>query len=71
MACCRADAEVPPFLSDLAGSVYRGHEGIRRWYADVNDPWERLLAEPEEIIEHGDLFVILLHAIRTVTKAST
>jgi hypothetical protein len=45
VACCRADAEVRPFLSDLAGSVYRGHEGIRRWYADVNDPWERLLAE--------------------------
>jgi ketosteroid isomerase-like protein len=28
--CCKADAEVRPLLSDLAGSVYRGHDGIRR-----------------------------------------
>jgi hypothetical protein len=25
--------------------------------------WDRLLAEPEEFIEHGGLFVILVHAM--------
>jgi hypothetical protein len=56
----------------MAGDVYRGHEGIRRWYADANDPWDRLLPEPEEIIEHGGLVVILVHATRlTVTKAAS
>jgi hypothetical protein len=42
--------------------VYRGHRGIRRSYADASDPWDRLLPEPEEIIEHGGLFVIVVHA---------
>ena len=60
--CCSADAEVRPFLSDLAGSVYRGHEGIHRWYADANDVWDRLLAEPEEVIEDGDRVLIRVHA---------
>jgi ketosteroid isomerase-like protein len=60
--CCTADAQVRPFLSDLAGSVYRGHEGIRRWYADANDAWERLLAEPEEVIEDGNRVLIRVHA---------
>jgi ketosteroid isomerase-like protein len=60
--CCRADGEVRPFLSDLAGSVYRGHEGIRRWYADANEPWDRLLAEPEKVIEDGDRVLIRVHA---------
>jgi ketosteroid isomerase-like protein len=62
VACYRSDAEVRPSLGDLAGSVYRGHEGVRRWYADANGPWNRLLAEPKEIIEHGGVFVILVHA---------
>jgi ketosteroid isomerase-like protein len=60
--CYREDVEIYPFLSDLGGRVYRGHEGVRRWYADANEAWDRLLAEPEEISARGDDVVILVHA---------
>lgn len=52
------DAEIRPLLSDLGGDVYRGHDGVRRWYLDANEPWDRLLAEPEEIVVQGDVVVI-------------
>jgi ketosteroid isomerase-like protein len=56
-------AEARPFLGDMLGAnVFRGHAGIRRWYAEANDPWDRLIAEPEEIIEAGARIVVRVHA---------
>jgi ketosteroid isomerase-like protein len=60
-----ADAEVRPALSTfLASMVYRGHEGIRAWYAETNEPWAELHAEPERFIDAGErtLVIIALHA---------
>ena len=41
---------------------YEGHEGIRRFYADVHDPWERYVWEPEELREKGGVVVALVRA---------
>jgi ketosteroid isomerase-like protein len=60
--CYSQDTEIHPFLSDLGGKVYRGHRGVRRWYADANEPWDQLLAEPKEVIVHEEDVVILVHA---------
>jgi ketosteroid isomerase-like protein len=60
-----AEAEVRPALSTfLASMVYRGHEGIRAWYAETNEPWAELHAEPERFIDAGErtLVIIALHA---------
>lgn len=57
--------EVRPALSAfLASTVYRGHEGVRSWYAETNEPWAELHAEPESFIDAGDrvLVIIALHA---------
>jgi ketosteroid isomerase-like protein len=60
-----AEVEVRPALSTfLASMVYRGHEGIRAWYAETNEPWAELQAEPERFIDAGarTVVIIALHA---------
>ena len=44
--------------------VYRGHEGVRTWYAETNEPWAQLQADAERLIEAGDRSVVIvaLHA---------
>ena len=41
---------------------YRGHDGIRRFYAEVHDPWERYVWEAEELHDKGDVVVALVRA---------
>ena len=58
------DVELRPFLGrGLGGSVYRGHEGLRRWYEEANEEWEELVIEPLEFEEVGDQLMIVLRAI--------
>jgi uncharacterized protein len=60
-----ADVEVRPALSTfLASMVYRGHDGIRTWYAELNEPRAELQADPERFIDAGErtLVVVALHA---------
>ena len=59
------EVEVRPALSTfLASMVYRGHEGVRTWYAETNEPWAQLHADAERFIEAGDRTVVIvaLHA---------
>jgi ketosteroid isomerase-like protein len=44
--------------------VYRGHDGVRSWYAETNEPWAELQAEPQRFIDAGErtVVVIALHA---------
>jgi ketosteroid isomerase-like protein len=60
-----ADVEVRPALSTfLAAMVYRGHDGVRSWYEETNEPWAELEAEPERFYDAGErtVVVISLHA---------
>ena len=43
-------------------AVYDGHEGIRRFYAEVRDVWETYVWEPEELIDMGSQVVALLRS---------
>jgi ketosteroid isomerase-like protein len=59
------EVEVRPALSTfLASMVYRGHEGVRTWYAETNEPWAQLQADAERFIEAGDrtIVIVALHA---------
>lgn len=49
----------------LNSAVYEGHDGIRRFYAEVRDVWANYTWEPEELIESGDLVVALLRSSGT------
>jgi ketosteroid isomerase-like protein len=50
---------VPPELS-AEPDVYRGHDGLRRWFAGF-EGMEDVRLEPESFIEHGE--VVLVHAV--------
>jgi ketosteroid isomerase-like protein len=45
------------------GTVYHGHEGVRKWHRDLEDTWENgIRAEPEayfDLGEHTIVFVML------------
>ena len=56
------DVEVHPFLGrGLVASTYHGHDGLRSWFADANEPWERLDVAPEEFkhLDDGRLVVFV------------
>jgi ketosteroid isomerase-like protein len=35
------DVELVPLRAVLDGTVYRGHDGMRRWLADMGEDWTR------------------------------
>jgi ketosteroid isomerase-like protein len=56
------EVEVHPFLGrGLVASTYHGHDGLRSWFADANEPWERLDVEAEEFkqLEDGRLVIFV------------
>jgi uncharacterized protein len=42
-------------------ATYRGHEGIRRFYRDVEEAWESYTWDVEQARASGDSVVALLH----------
>jgi ketosteroid isomerase-like protein len=43
-------------------AVYEGHDGIRRFYSEVRDVWERYVWDPEELIKAGPDVVALIRS---------
>jgi len=43
-------------------AVYDGHDGIRRFYAEVQEVWETYVWDPERLIEAGSDVVALLRS---------
>jgi ketosteroid isomerase-like protein len=41
-------------------SIYRGDEGIRRWWADFHEPWEEIKVIPERIAEVPEGVAVLI-----------
>ena len=59
------EVEVHPALSTfMASMVYHGHDGVRTWFEETNEPWAELQAEPERFIDADErtVVVIALHA---------
>jgi ketosteroid isomerase-like protein len=59
------DAEARPVLGANVGTdVYRGHEGLRRWFRDLHQEWDEFETRVGELEEHGDLVLctIQIHA---------
>ncbi len=57
----------PTFRLDMSDrvfnpAVYEGHDGIRRFYAEVRDVWESYTWEPEEPLESRDHVLALLRS---------
>jgi ketosteroid isomerase-like protein len=58
----------PDFRLDMSDrvfnpEVYSGHDGIRRFVAEVHEVWETFTWEPSNLIEAGDLVLAVVHSI--------
>jgi ketosteroid isomerase-like protein len=53
------DIEFVPLRSLVVGGSYRGHDGIRRFFEDLDEEWENRLIHNEEFREHEDSVLLL------------
>ena len=49
-----------PFSAQVEGDVaYRGHEGVRRWWANLNATFEEFEASIDDVRDEGDVVMAL------------
>jgi ketosteroid isomerase-like protein len=58
----------PDFRLDMSDrvfnpEVYSGHQGIRRFVAEVHEVWDTFTWEPTEVTEAGDVVLALVHSV--------
>ena len=60
LAKLQPDAEMVPLRAVLEGTVYRGHDGLRQWLADMAEDWDDLRIETEELrdLQGGRVLVL-------------
>jgi ketosteroid isomerase-like protein len=62
VALCEVDFRLDMSDRVLNPTVYEGHDGIRRFYAEVTEVWESFTWEPLELHEHEEEIVVVLHS---------
>jgi ketosteroid isomerase-like protein len=60
LTLCHPDFQLDMSDRVLNPATYQGHQGIRQFYSEVKDVWERYVWEPEELRGEGDIVVALL-----------
>jgi ketosteroid isomerase-like protein len=63
------DIEFVPLRSLVVGGSYHGHEGIRQFFEDLDEEWEKRFIHLDEFREHGDT-VLLLGEFQAKGRAS-
>ena len=54
------EVEWYPFSAQVEGDVaYQGHEGVRRWWANLNATFEEFEASIEEVRDEGEIVMAL------------
>jgi ketosteroid isomerase-like protein len=59
VALSTPDCEFLPFRAQLEGIVYRGHEGIRRFFTDMDDDWDTFQIDPLEFHDRGERVAVI------------
>jgi ketosteroid isomerase-like protein len=52
------------------GGVYRGHDGVGRFFGLLPTYWQELTVEPEEFIDGGDTIVVVARVRGTAAGGS-
>ncbi|MEX2252986.1 MAG: nuclear transport factor 2 family protein [Thermoleophilaceae bacterium] len=60
LAIADPDVEIHSLFSGTE-KVYRGHDGVREYLADMADVWASVAREPEQIRDAGDKVVVALN----------
>jgi ketosteroid isomerase-like protein len=63
------DVSRSPYRALMGRAAYRGHDGLRGFFRDYNDPWAVIADECEELIDGGDR-VISVVSTRARGRAS-
>ena len=61
-------AEFHPFVRPVEGRAYHGHDGLRRFVAEMAEEWERVRFEVDEIRVAGEQ-VVALGRVRVRARA--
>jgi ketosteroid isomerase-like protein len=64
------DVEFQPLRAVLEGTVYRGHEGFRRWLEDMAEDWERFDLDVIDVSEVGSGWVLIHGRVHARGRAS-
>jgi ketosteroid isomerase-like protein len=59
VACCATDVEMLLPRNLIEGGSYKGHEGVRRAFADVFETWENIGFDLRDVREIEDRVVVL------------
>ena len=59
VGACHSDAEWMPFRAQLEGIAYRGHDGIRRFVADMDQDWNAFRIDPVEFHDRDARVVVI------------
>lgn len=55
VAICDPSIVVHSAFGAVSGAVYHGHEGVRRWQADLHEAWgDEIRVEAEEYFDLGE-----------------
>jgi len=57
LATIHPDVEFTSLIAEAEGEVFRGHNGVRRWWAEVVLPLGGLNGDPAEVRDLGDTVV--------------
>ena len=63
LALCDPKNEARPLLSQLAGEPYRGHPGIREWWAETFELWDYSPMSIEDVLPAGDSGLALIRIV--------
>ena len=55
IAYCDPQTEFHPMSAAVGGTVYHGHEGMRKWHRDLEEAWgDSIRVEPEAYFDLGE-----------------
>jgi hypothetical protein len=67
---CNEDVVCEPFLAQVEGAPYVGHEGMRRWWEERSEAWEKIRIEPGEIERLGNHVLMRRGVFHTKARGS-
>jgi ketosteroid isomerase-like protein len=54
MSICVPDVEFTTFVGEMEGRVYRGAEGVREWFANVDETFDEFAPEVVDVTDVGN-----------------
>ena len=60
LAVCHPDVAFPSLMAQLDDRPYTGHDGIRRYFADIEATWDEWRVDVEQLVQASDGTVVIV-----------